>query len=190
MFWHFAAPVICLIWLMEHSVDSAFRLSAPQVVTAEEGGSVTVPCQYGSRYEDYTKYWCKGDVYELCEIIVKTPKPRPPSRSSIVDDAGFFNVTMTSLNKSDEGNYWCVIARIGRNVYTRVTVQVKRTVVTTPTHATVTPGQDEITWWAVLRWILFILMLCCLGATHIIVWRINALQKIGQKQKSDQNVNI
>lgn len=126
MFWHFAAPVICLIWLMEHTVDSV-QLSAPARVTAEDGGSVTVSCQYDRRFKENTKYWCKGRVYELCKIVVKTPKNRPNKRSFIADNAGFFNVTMTSLRKSDEGKYWCVIARSGRNVYTGVTLLVNHT---------------------------------------------------------------
>lgn len=32
-------------------------------------------------------------------------------------------------------------------------------------------------WWAILRWILFILMLCCLVSTHIIAWRIKTAIK-------------
>lgn len=35
-----------------------------------------------------------------------------------------------------------------------------------------------ISWWAVLRWILFILMLCCLVSTHIVAWRIETTRTI------------
>lgn len=101
-------------------------LSAPGSVTAADGGSVTVPCQYDQQFRENTKYWCKGIIYEFCSIVVKTPRTRENNRSSIRDDkeAGVFTVTMTSLRKSDQDTYWCVVARYGRNVYTKVTLRV------------------------------------------------------------------
>ncbi|KAF7667444.1 hypothetical protein LDENG_00060420 [Lucifuga dentata] len=158
----FNAPVICLLWLMEHSVDSA-QLSAPAMVTAEDGGSATVSCRYDHQLMQNTKYWCKGQVYELCKIMVKTPKNRGNDRSFIADDkvAGIFTVTMTSIRKSDEGKYWCVVARPGRNIYTGVTFLVSVTEVTptnTSTDSTLLMEQDEISWWVILRWILFIVI--------------------------------
>lgn len=121
MSFHVAAQVLCLFWITQHVVDSV-QLSAPEVVTAAGGGSVMVSCQYNSRYSEHTKYWCKGKIYELCTIVVKTPKNRMSNRSYIADnkEAGVFTVTMTSLEKSDENMYWCVIARPGRNIYAGV----------------------------------------------------------------------
>uniref|UniRef100_A0A3B5B9V5 Immunoglobulin V-set domain-containing protein n=1 Tax=Stegastes partitus TaxID=144197 RepID=A0A3B5B9V5_9TELE len=100
------------------------QLSAPEVVTGTYNGSVTISCQYSLQFKEYTKYWCKGQVYELCTIIVKTPKVRQNDRSSIVDDkeAGVFTVTMTLLQKTDEDMYWCVIARHGRNIFSPQTL--------------------------------------------------------------------
>ncbi|XP_041802531.1 CMRF35-like molecule 1 [Chelmon rostratus] len=172
----FHAPVLCLFWLTKHAVDSVL-LSAPDVVTAAYGGSVTVSCQYDRQFTERTKYWCKGKIYELCSIMVKTPRNRQNDRCSIVDDkrAGVFTVTMTSLTKTDEDMYWCVIARHGKNVYTGVRLRLSHTVTTTTTPTSSSPvTQDEICWWAALRWILLILMLCCLVSTHIIAWRISA----------------
>ena len=124
----FAAPLLCLFWLTKHAVDSVM-LSAPEVVTGVYGGSVTVACQYDSAYRDYTKYWCKGEVYELCKIVVKTPRMRHSDRTSITDDkeAGVFTVTVTSLQESDKDLYWCVIARHGRNINTGVRLRVFQT---------------------------------------------------------------
>ncbi|XP_068453680.1 CMRF35-like molecule 3 [Clinocottus analis] len=156
-------------------------MSAPEAVTGAYGGSVTVACQYDRQFSDYSKYWCKGQIYELCEILVKSPRRRPKDRSSIVDDkeAGVFTVTMTSLRASDADKYWCVIARSGRNVYAGVKLCVSHTVITTTTATTTTTHleQEVISWWATLRWILFVLMLCCLVTTHIAVWRITAAGK-------------
>lgn len=127
-FLHFAAPVLCLFWQTKNGVDSV-KLSAPEVVTAAYGGSVTVSCQYDHQFREHTKYWCKGKIYELCEIVVKTPRNRPSDRSSIADDkeAGVFTVNMTSLRESDEDMYWCVIARHGINVYTGVRLRLSHT---------------------------------------------------------------
>lgn len=116
-------------------------------------------------------------------------------RHSIADDkeAGVFTVTMTSLRESDNDMYWCVIARHGRNTRTGVRLRISDTVITTTAATTTakTPEEVEISWWATLRWILFILMLCCLVSTHIIVWRIKAAGKTQlQHEVQYQNTNI
>ncbi|XP_011600983.1 CMRF35-like molecule 3 isoform X3 [Takifugu rubripes] len=101
----FCGPVLCVFWLPA-GTDPA-RLSAPEEVTAALGGSLTVSCRYAHTYRDHTKYWCKGKTYELCHIVVKTPRNRPSSRAFIEDykQKGFFTVTMTSLEERDEDQY-------------------------------------------------------------------------------------
>ncbi|XP_041654563.1 CMRF35-like molecule 3 [Cheilinus undulatus] len=193
----FNAPALCLLWLTKHAEVSA-QLSAPGVVTGVYGGSVNVSCQYDLKFREYTKYWCKGQVYEFCEIVVKTPRSRPNARSFIVDDkeAGVFTVTMTSLNKSDGGMYWCVIARKGKNNYAGVQLRLSKavffpTVITTTTITTPLPTHEENSSWVTLRWILFILMLCCVVATHIITWRIKTTRRAQPHQQlQNQNSNI
>uniref|UniRef100_A0A8C5FYW1 CMRF35-like molecule 7 n=1 Tax=Gouania willdenowi TaxID=441366 RepID=A0A8C5FYW1_GOUWI len=116
---------IYFLSISKSTVDCSL-LSGPEVVKGTYSGSVTVACQYNLRYREYTKYWCKGPVYEICAIIVKTPKNRRNDRSFISDnkEAGVFTVTMTSLSESDTDMYWCVISRPGRNIYTRVKLLV------------------------------------------------------------------
>ncbi|KAG7221555.1 hypothetical protein INR49_017086 [Caranx melampygus] len=123
----FDVTVLCLIWLTRHTVDS--QLSAPENLTAPYGGSVMIPCRYEQQYTEHTKYWCKGPLYDLCSIVVKTPRNRPSDRIFIADDkeAGVFTVTMNSLRDSDTDVYWCVISIIGRNVYKRVELFVSHT---------------------------------------------------------------
>ncbi|XP_074537997.1 CMRF35-like molecule 3 [Halichoeres trimaculatus] len=165
---------ILLDFFSEHSVDSA-QLSAPERVTGAYGGSVIIACQYDQKFREYTKYWCKGSVYELCKIVLKTPKNRKSdNRSSIVDnkEAGVFTVTMTSLKKSDEGMYWCVIADHGRNPHVGVRLKLFETAVTTAmTTSTPFVTHEETSLWMMLRWILFIIMLCCTVVTHILTLR-------------------
>lgn len=124
----FAAPVFCLLYLMKHTVDSVY-LSAPAEVVGTYGGSVKVTCHYNLRFRGYTKYWCKGKVYDFCHIVVKTPRNRWSERSSIVDDktAGAFTITTTSLRDSDDDVYWCVIATSGKNVNARVRLRISHT---------------------------------------------------------------
>ncbi|XP_062420186.1 CMRF35-like molecule 3 isoform X2 [Pungitius pungitius] len=128
----FTAPLLCLLWLTQRASG---QLSAPEEVTGACGGSVAVPCLYGSNFRDNTKYWCKGWIYDLCQIVAKTPRRRPEDRGSIVDDkeAGVFTVTMSSLTRADDGMYWCVIGGYGRNIHTGVRLRVAHTMMTTPT---------------------------------------------------------
>lgn len=121
----FTAPVLCLLWLPEHAADPV-QLSAPREVTAALEGSLSVSCRYNPKYRDHTKYWCKGKIYELCKVVVKTPRNRWSNTIFIADhkQEGFFTVTMTSVQERDEGKYWCVIATPGRNVRTGVTVRI------------------------------------------------------------------
>lgn len=124
-FWVFSAPVLYLVWFIKHRVDSA-QLSAPKKINAPLGGQVTVSCGYDPQFRENSKYWCRGPVYGLCKILVKTPTNRKSDRVFITDDkdAGVFNVTMTLLRERDAGMYWCVIATSGRNVHTGVRLQV------------------------------------------------------------------
>lgn len=113
---------------MKDTVDSV-QLSAPEVVTASSGGSVTVSCQYDLTFRENTKYWCKGAVYDFCVIVVTTSKNPIRDRSSIADDKeeGVFSVTVESFGKSDEGMYWCVISTPGRNIHKAVRLLVSHT---------------------------------------------------------------
>lgn len=128
LFSPFPAPVFCFLYLMKHTVDSVSLLAEREVV-GTYGGSVNVTCHYDLRFRSYTKYWCKGRIYEMCHIVVKTPRNRWSDRSSIADDqmAGAFTITMTSLRENDDDVYWCVIAKSGKNVNTRVRLRISHT---------------------------------------------------------------
>ncbi|XP_040050405.2 CMRF35-like molecule 3 [Gasterosteus aculeatus] len=182
------APLLCLFWLTKHAVASA-QLSAPEVVTGAYGGSVAVPCQYDRQFRDNIKYWCRGPLYDLCQIVAETPRRRPEERGSIADDkkAGVFTVTMDSLREADNGKYWCVINRPGRDIHTGVKLLVSHTVMTTTTTLL---EPDVTSWWMTLRWISFILMLCCLVSTRIAEWKTTAARKIRRQQFQYLNSNI
>lgn len=80
--------------------------------------SIAISCQCNPYYRQNTKQWCRGPSLDYCQIVVKTSKPRVTERSYIMEDmnAEVFTVTMSALRQSEEGRYWCVISRPGRNV--------------------------------------------------------------------------
>ncbi|XP_061908023.1 CMRF35-like molecule 3 isoform X2 [Entelurus aequoreus] len=64
----FFTVLLAILWLPKHSADPV-HLRAPRIINAEYGGSVAVSCQYDPQYRGYTKYWCRGPVYELYEVM-------------------------------------------------------------------------------------------------------------------------
>uniref|UniRef100_A0A3Q4B9T1 Ig-like domain-containing protein n=1 Tax=Mola mola TaxID=94237 RepID=A0A3Q4B9T1_MOLML len=175
-FFHLATAALCLFWLTKPAVESV-QLWSPEVVTAVYGGSVKVLCHYDPEFSKHTKYWCKGKIYDFCTIVVKTPRNRQSARNFITDDRekGFFTITMTYLDHSDEDMYWCVIAQTGRNIYTGVRLFISNA----------GNYSDPILFlfvlisrWPVLRWILFIVMFCGLVPTLMLARRIKTTGKI------------
>ncbi|KAM8829938.1 CMRF35-like molecule 2 isoform 1-T1 [Synchiropus picturatus] len=172
-------------WLAE---EAAAQISAPDVVTAVEGGTVKVSCSYDGMYKSNTKYWCKGPVYEMCLIVAKTPKRRHTSGVSITDDreANVITVIMSSVQEGDEGMYWCVISRPGRNVFSGVRLVISNTVTTTtaaPSDPPPTSECSEVRWWQTLRWIFFTIMTACPMITYTAVWRINNIEKSRRRRQ-------
>lgn len=171
--------VVFLTW---ERTDSA-QLSAPSLVEAEEDGLVKISCNYSPRYRDYTKYWCRGPIYELCKIVVKTSGPRVMDRSSITEDkdSGVFTVIINSFKQNDQDKYWCVIAKSGRNIFTGINLCISKPRVLHVTEeastaiSTVTlTGKKETCLWDILRWIIFILLLGCFMTIHY--WRTISLR--------------
>ncbi|KPP57732.1 polymeric immunoglobulin receptor-like, partial [Scleropages formosus] len=80
-------------------------------MSAEGGGSVTVPCYYDQRYKHHVKYWCKGFIWELCSILVRTDSAPNKGDMSITDDPDrlVFTVTMRNLQEKDTDWYWCAV---------------------------------------------------------------------------------
>ncbi|XP_033831884.2 polymeric immunoglobulin receptor-like [Periophthalmus magnuspinnatus] len=100
--------------------------AASQVeVYAYTGGDAKVSCSYPAGYETYEKYLCT----EACtdnDVLVKTTK-QTATRYSTSDhqQTQIFTVTISSVQMSDAGNYWCGVSRSGKDIYTSVTVHVK-----------------------------------------------------------------
>ncbi|XP_071335853.1 polymeric immunoglobulin receptor-like [Trachinotus anak] len=83
-------------------------------VSVKAGGSITIPCLYGSRYMNNTKYLCKGYHWRSCSYAVKTNQRDSSGRFLICDDKNqrIFTVTIKDLTDEDD-HYWCVVETNG-----------------------------------------------------------------------------
>ncbi|XP_071336535.1 polymeric immunoglobulin receptor-like isoform X2 [Trachinotus anak] len=79
-------------------------------VSVKAGGSITIPCLYGSRYMNHVKYLCKGYHWRSCSYAVKTNPQDSSGKFSISDNKNqrIFTVTIKDLTDEDT-HYWCVV---------------------------------------------------------------------------------
>eukprot|EP00071_Canis_lupus_P044890 XP_022278447.1 CMRF35-like molecule 2 isoform X4 [Canis lupus familiaris] len=104
--------VLLLLYL-----SGSLSLTGPDSVMGTLGGSLSVQCQYEKKYQEYNKYWCRGNYDITCENIVETKGKEKEERSgrvTIRDHAVnlTFIVTMENLTADDAGSYWCKIQKI------------------------------------------------------------------------------
>ncbi|XP_036051930.1 CMRF35-like molecule 1 isoform X3 [Onychomys torridus] len=125
---HLALLVPVLFWISGCSTAQN-PITGPDMVSGQEHGSLTVRCHYGSSWNNYKKYWCRGADWSTCEILIKTDNSEKlvkKDRLSIRDDKTDFivTVTMEDLRISDAGTYWCAIERIGHDHHFEVNVNI------------------------------------------------------------------
>ena len=98
-----------------------FSIYGPLSVRRSRGDSLTVQCHYDPGWETYHKWWCRGEAWGSCEILVKTAGSEQKVRSgrvSIQDHhwRNTFTVTIEELQESDTDAYWCGIERSGTDL--------------------------------------------------------------------------
>ncbi|XP_017313216.1 CMRF35-like molecule 5 isoform X3 [Ictalurus punctatus] len=102
---------------------------AVTTVTGYRGRSVQIKCPYGSGYEEYKKYLCRGKCPRVGynDVPVRSGSPAKDTRFSLYDNttAKVFTVTITDLRTEDGNTYWCVIERTGYDLYTELLLLVK-----------------------------------------------------------------
>ncbi|KAK7124347.1 hypothetical protein R3I94_018652 [Phoxinus phoxinus] len=94
-------------------------------ITAQSGGSVTIPCHYHLLHKDLPKFWCKGKNWMTCLTM------RPTNREEGTG-ISFYNspdelvttMTMTNLRSRDSNRYWCAVTKPGSNVRTSLDLTV------------------------------------------------------------------
>ncbi|XP_048866409.1 CMRF35-like molecule 8 [Brienomyrus brachyistius] len=93
------------------AVTNAQSVRTVSWVSAERGGSVTIPCYYDQKYKDHVKYWCRGSNWMYCSTVARSDSPQMTGEVSVSDDPAHlvFNVTMRNLQETDSDTYWCAI---------------------------------------------------------------------------------
>nr|XP_023674119.1 CMRF35-like molecule 6 [Paramormyrops kingsleyae] len=78
-------------------------------VSAERGGSVTIPCYYHEHHQSEVKSWCRGDV--CGSRLAQCDRGQSGGTVSITDDRhqSVFHVTMRNLQEEDSGSYSCCV---------------------------------------------------------------------------------
>ncbi|XP_038227624.1 CMRF35-like molecule 3 isoform X2 [Dermochelys coriacea] len=121
-----------------------WALTGPREVSGPVGGSVSVQCQYNEVYQNYKKYWCRGEKWFSCSIAVQTNSSEAEvagDRVSIQDNHTqcTFTVIMESLALGDQDVYWCGIEKSSFDDMFAVNVSVFPAV---PTSPPTTPEKD------------------------------------------------
>ncbi|XP_048343966.1 CMRF35-like molecule 1 [Sphaerodactylus townsendi] len=121
---YFAGRIFIFLLL---DYTSAFSLRGPSTVRGLVGRTLSVTCYYDKYYQTYDKYWCKGDNWSDCTIVVRTKELEEEvkaDRTSIKDNytCSCFTVTLENLMEADAGEYWCAIERTGADIHVPVTV--------------------------------------------------------------------
>ncbi|MFT7809330.1 polymeric immunoglobulin receptor-like [Arapaima gigas] len=105
------APLLISLLLLFTVVPGNSSVETFGYLTAQRGGSVTIPCFYDQKYKHQVKYWCRGKAWTYCTTVVRTDSPQRRGEVSITDhpDQLLFNVTMRNLQEKDSDLYWCAV---------------------------------------------------------------------------------
>ncbi|XP_007575410.1 CMRF35-like molecule 1 isoform X1 [Poecilia formosa] len=104
------------------ALEVVFQTGAMSV-TGTEGGSVKITCSH-SYATTNVKYFCKGACSEA-DVLIKSRPMQQEGKYSIEDKGNTFYVTISKLEKGDEGVYWCGVERVGVDTYDKVTLSVE-----------------------------------------------------------------
>uniref|UniRef100_A0A8C8GVS1 Ig-like domain-containing protein n=1 Tax=Oncorhynchus tshawytscha TaxID=74940 RepID=A0A8C8GVS1_ONCTS len=107
------------------SVDLTVTQGSPdlsvvdELVSVEEGGSVSVQCLYSDTLRGKEKKWCRSGDRHSCQTQTDTSQ----NASVVISDGkrGVFNVTLKELEKKDAGWYWCSVGDLQAAVHINVT---------------------------------------------------------------------
>nr|XP_033814198.1 uncharacterized protein LOC117366660 [Geotrypetes seraphini] len=117
----------------------------PRKVKGVVGGSLTLQCQNDKDDRIYNKYWCKGNHWSSCDILVDTTSKTNDRISLRTDQAALtFTVTMEQLSEADSGTYWCGTAVSFWNAGYPVMVTVHRDTSVIPPEISMTTLQKNI----------------------------------------------
>ncbi|KAL4635321.1 polymeric immunoglobulin receptor-like [Arapaima gigas] len=104
-------PLLIFLLLFFTAFEGNSSVETFGYLTAQRGGSVTIPCHYDQKYKHHVKYWCRGESWTFCTTVVRTDSPQRRGEVSITDhpDQLIFTVTMRNLQEKDSDLYWCAV---------------------------------------------------------------------------------
>ncbi|XP_072566727.1 CMRF35-like molecule 7 [Paramormyrops kingsleyae] len=105
------ALLLFLLHIIFIRLTAAQSVRTVSWVSAERGGSVTIPCYYDQKYKHHVKYWCRGYYWYSCSILARSDSNQTAGKVSISDDHTHlvFIVTMRDLQEKDSDTYWCAV---------------------------------------------------------------------------------
>ncbi|XP_048866275.1 polymeric immunoglobulin receptor-like isoform X5 [Brienomyrus brachyistius] len=135
--------------------DSLFFLVTPNAqsvrtetwVSAQRGGSVTIPCYYDQNSKDKTKYLCRGYEWDSCSRIAQSDGEQSRGTVSVSDDRDqmLFNVTMRDLQEEDFDYYWCAVEASAAQSHRAFMPLIVREVIYVPTTQQTEPVTSPLT---------------------------------------------
>ncbi|XP_073763451.1 uncharacterized protein isoform X1 [Danio rerio] len=113
---------VCVLWLW--TFISEFKTSTTDEVSTQgyKGRNITITCSH-KWASDNIKYFCRDPCKDTTEVLVKSDQS-PKGRYTLKDTGDVFTVTITNLQESDSGVYWCGVERVGLDTYNKVTLTV------------------------------------------------------------------
>ncbi|XP_075049860.1 uncharacterized protein LOC142110235 isoform X2 [Mixophyes fleayi] len=96
-------------------LTGVWSLSGPNEVTIPYGETLSVVCRYHTDYSTHSKYWCKGEERQSCNVLITSDNSQMVinGRFSIVDnqESHTFTVTTSGMRPKDSDTYQCGIYR-------------------------------------------------------------------------------
>lgn len=124
MIYHDQQRVFILKWsiLRFIGINSLWTVSK---ITAQSGGSITIPCHYHHLHKDLLKIWCKGKKWITCITMRPTYQQKQTGISfHNSPDELVTTMTMTNIRSSDSNRYWCAVKTGGSYVKTSLELSI------------------------------------------------------------------
>ncbi|XP_043940922.1 CMRF35-like molecule 3 [Protopterus annectens] len=108
---------------------SGSSVHGPNTVEAFIGEMFTVTCYYDTYYTNYEKYWCKGENWKNCMILIETTGSEEEihkGRYSIKDNhtSHSFSINVYTPQKTDSGFFWCGINKYMWDKMTKIEINL------------------------------------------------------------------